>query len=99
MLSAEEEFGRHYITSVIIPDSVTKIGRSAFEKCVMLESVTIGNSVETVGYQRLFINALSLKSITIPTQSPPLMIMRSQYAKFGKHLHPKISPNFKGSLS
>jgi hypothetical protein len=50
------------ITSVIIPDSVTTIGDSAFV-CAMT-SVTIGNGVTTIGYAAF--SATHLTSVTIP---------------------------------
>ncbi len=37
------------ITSVVIPDSVTKIGDNAFAYCFMLSEVTIGNGVTHIG--------------------------------------------------
>ena len=37
------------ITSVVIPDSVTSIGSSAFSDCNSLSSVTIGKSVTSIG--------------------------------------------------
>lgn len=37
------------MTSVIIPDSATGIGNSAFLGCSGLTSVTIGNSVTSIG--------------------------------------------------
>ena len=37
------------LTSVIIPDGVTRIGDDAFMACSGLTSVTIGNSVTSIG--------------------------------------------------
>ncbi len=56
---------RNDITKVIIPDSVTSIGRYAFYDCDSLTSVTIGDSVISIGYSA-FSGCSSLKSITIP---------------------------------
>jgi len=53
------------VTSVTIPDSVTRIGAYAFINCTSLASVTIGKSVTSVGYGA-FINCTSLTSVTIP---------------------------------
>lgn len=41
--------GKTYITKVIIPDSVTSIGREAFSECELLASITIGSSVTSIG--------------------------------------------------
>lgn len=53
------------IKSVVIPDSVTSIGVSAFYKCTNLESVTIPNSVTSIG-ERAFFDCANLSSIKIP---------------------------------
>ena len=50
---------------MIIPDSVTEIGDSAFFNCKNLTSVTIGNSVTSIGDQA-FYGCSSLTSATIP---------------------------------
>ena len=52
------------LTSIIIPESVTSIGGSAFAYCD-LTSVTIGNNVTAIG-NYAFYNCDSLTSITIP---------------------------------
>ena len=53
------------LTSIVIPDSVTRIGSSAFSNCVSLTSITIPASVTRIG-EEVFYNCRSLTSITIP---------------------------------
>ena len=55
----------HLITSVIIPDSVTSIGISAFQSCTLMTSVTIGNGVTTIKLSA-FQSCTALTSVTIP---------------------------------
>jgi uncharacterized repeat protein (TIGR02543 family) len=50
---------------MIIPDSVTSIGKYAFGGCTGLTSVTIGNSVTSIG-ERAFQGCTGLTSVTIP---------------------------------
>ncbi len=53
------------IKSVVIGDSVTSIGASAFEYCSSLKSVTIGKSVESIG-DYAFLLCDGLEQIVIP---------------------------------
>jgi len=54
-----------YLSSIIIPNSVTSIGYQAFRNCGLLSSITIPNSVTTIGEQA-FLSCSNLTSITIP---------------------------------
>ena len=53
------------LTSVTIPNCITKIGNSAFFRCSSLTSITIPNSVTEIG-NSAFCECRSLTSITIP---------------------------------
>jgi tetratricopeptide (TPR) repeat protein len=58
-------FYRAGLKTISIPDSVTRIGKSAFSECFILESVIIPDSVTSIG-DSAFSSCRSLKSITIP---------------------------------
>ena len=53
------------LTTIIIPNSVTTIGNSAFSGCIGLTSITIPDSVTTIG-SSAFSGCTGLTSITIP---------------------------------
>ena len=53
------------ISNLVIPNSVTSIGRSAFSGCSGLTSITIPNSVTSIG-DEAFYNCSGLTSVTIP---------------------------------
>ena len=53
------------ITDLVIPEGVTSIGDNAFFGCKGLKSITIGNSVISIGVYA-FSNCTGLTSITIP---------------------------------
>lgn len=53
------------LLSVIIPDSVTEIGESAFESCTRLQSIIIPNSVTRIG-EDAFSDCTRLQSVVIP---------------------------------
>lgn len=53
------------VTAVHIPNSITKIGRGAFESCTRLESIDIPSNVITIE-QAAFYGCTSLTSIKVP---------------------------------
>lgn len=57
--------GCYYLTSVVIPNSVTNIGYYAFSDCVSLTSIIIPNSVTNIDYYA-FYNCINMTAITIP---------------------------------
>lgn len=58
-------YGCKKLTSVIIPDTITKIEDCTFRHCTRLTWVRIGNSVRTIGYLA-FDGCKKLKTINIP---------------------------------
>ena len=50
------------LVSIVIPDSVTMIGKYAFEECINLTSVTIGNGVTEIG-KGVFSYCISLTNV------------------------------------
>ena len=65
-ISNEAFIGAKYLNQVTIPVGVTHIGRSAFEDCRSMTSVTFaGNNVETIG-DWAFYNCHNLRQLTLP---------------------------------
>lgn len=57
--------GCEYLRSIVIPNSVTSIGKKVFANCPRLQSVEIPNSITEVS-DSLFFNCSALKSLKIP---------------------------------
>ena len=60
-----EFYGCKGLTSINIPNSVTRIGGDAFEFCETLTSISFGNSLTSIGFGS-FTHCNSLTSIRIP---------------------------------
>ena len=58
-------FGKSYITSITIPNSITTIGEYAFFECQELRSITIPQGVTTIG-ESAFEDCRWLRTISIP---------------------------------
>ena len=58
--------GKAYLESVVLPDSITRIGISAFEDCTEIESIEIPDGITEIG-ESAFRNCQSLKAIKIPS--------------------------------
>lgn len=63
----EKAFADIWITHIVIPNSITSIGDSAFRNCKYLESVNIPDSVVNIGFSA-FYNCSNLKRINIPAK-------------------------------
>ena len=59
------------LTSVTIPNSVTRIGSEAFSDCTNLQKVNIGNSVKTIGISA-FKNCTRITQISSEAVVPPI---------------------------
>ncbi len=61
----ESAFANSNVVSVVIPDSVTYIGRGAFSDCRDLVSVTIGSGMTGIGSEA-FSSCTELTSVAFP---------------------------------
>ncbi len=62
----DSAFEQKTVTSVVIPDSVTSIGNSAFFKCRSLTSVTIPKSLTSIGQSAFYMCDALTSPITLP---------------------------------
>jgi hypothetical protein len=65
---------------VIIPDTVSKIGKEAFEGCIGLRSVSIPESVTEIG-ESAFANCRSLTNVSFPESLTEIGIKAFAYCK------------------
>lgn len=63
---ADRAFAGAEIESIIIPNSVTHIGKEAFDFCTNLKSVVLPDTLTTIE-ERVFSQCFALKSICIPS--------------------------------
>ena len=61
----EFAFESSKLKKIVIPNGITKIGRSAFMTCTSLECIDIPDSVTTIG-KASFLKCWSLKSLILP---------------------------------
>jgi hypothetical protein len=73
-------FSRSAITSVVIPDGITTIGKDSFRNCRQLTSVTLPNTITSIG-ESAFSDCVALTSITIPNSVT--FIGRSAFSSSG----------------
>ena len=57
--------GYDTLKSIVLPDSIERIGENAFSRCQLLENIVFPRSVEIIG-EKAFFDCLQLKSLTIP---------------------------------
>lgn len=69
------------ITEVIIPNTVTEIGRYAFSRCYggMINKVTIGNSIEKIAHDAF--NGCVVKELTIYAPTPPTLSVGNDFSE------------------
>lgn len=60
----DQDFTYPYLKSLTIPNTVKRISDYAFVECISLETVDLGNGVETLGSS--FIGCTSLKNVRLP---------------------------------
>ena len=68
-VSGETSRGCSGLASVVIPNKVTSIGVSAFERCVGIEKLYISNSLESIG-DKAFAGCEKIKEIKIGLERP-----------------------------
>lgn len=79
----KEAFSDEFITGIVIPNSITSIGRSAFEGCSSLTSVEIPDSVVFIGFWA-FYECSSLEKVVV--KNPFVCISANVFGKSNSNL-------------
>lgn len=66
----EEAFDGDSMTSLVIPDSITSIGRWAFDNCTDLITISIGSGITNISELRTPLSSPSLESVTVSADNP-----------------------------
>ena len=61
-----DRFSNNYLTTLILPDTVTQFATSAFANCKNLTSVTLPQNLSVLG-EKMFSGCEALSDVTIPT--------------------------------
>ena len=59
-------YNRHYLKSVVLPNSITKICEEAFANCPILGTVSLSNKLDIIE-KRAFLQCSGLTTLTIPS--------------------------------
>jgi len=74
----DNAFLSNFVAAVNVPDSVTNIGKHAFESCHFLTNATLGDGVVQIG-DNAFYDCFSLRSLTIPDSALSLGVAACAY--------------------
>ena len=77
-------FNSSYLTSIVIPDSVTTLGKNAFTYCPNLTSVHIGSGIKTISDSTFYWCAYRLKEVTFSDSSHLTTINKDAFARCNK---------------
>ena len=69
-----------WITSIMLPETVTSIGEKAFYQCGSLAHITLGSNVETIASQA-FSKCEDLKKIICKSTTPPTIADETVFEK------------------
>jgi hypothetical protein len=69
-----------WITSIMLPETVTSIGENAFYQCGRLAHITLGSNVKTIA-SNAFYKCISLKEIVCKSATPPVIADETVFEK------------------